>query len=83
MCVNAYLDNITVGGMTQQKHDDNLAALHRTAEVDQQKKKSQYNCTEISLLGYRVGGGVIKPDPQRVQALQHLQIPTTKKNYNE
>ena len=81
-CVNAYLDNITVGGMTQQEHYDNLAALRRAAEVDQftfNKEKSQYNCTETSLLGYRVGGGVIKPDPQRVQALQDLPIPTTKK----
>ena len=34
-CVNAFLDNITVGGMTQQKHDDNLAALRHVAEVDQ------------------------------------------------
>ena len=32
-CVNAYLDNITVGGMTQQEHDDNLAALRRAAEL--------------------------------------------------
>ena len=81
-CVNAYLDNNAVGGMTQQEHDDNLAALRRAAEVDQfifNEEKSQYNCTETSLLGYRVGGRVIKPDPQRVQALQDLQMPTTKK----
>ena len=81
-CTNAYLDNIILGGMTQQEHDDNLTALRRTAKVDQftfNKEKSQYNCTEISLLGYRVGGGVTKSDPHRVQALQDLQMPTTKK----
>ena len=68
--------------MTQQEHDDNLAALRRAAEVDQftfNEEKSQYNCTENSQLGYRVGGGVIKPNPQRVQALQDVQMPTTKK----
>ena len=65
--VNAYPDNITVGDMTQE-HDDNLATLRRAAEVDQftfNEEKSQYNCTETSLLGYRAGGRVIKPDPQR------------------
>ena len=70
-----------MGGITQQEYDDNLAALRRAAEVDQftfNEEKSQYNCTEISLLGYQVGGGVIKPDPQCVQALQDLQMPTTK-----
>ena len=81
-CVNAYLENITVGGMTQKEHDDNLAALRLAAEVDQftfNEEKSQCSCTEISLLRYRVGGGVIKPDPQRVKALQDLPTSTTKK----
>ena len=69
--------------MTQQKHEDNLAFLRRAAEVGQftfNEEKSQYNCTEISLLGYRVGGGVIKPNPQPIQALQDLPMSTKKKN---
>ena len=80
--VNAYLDNITVGGMTQQERNDNLAALRLAAEVDRftfNEGKSQCSCTEISLLVYRVGGGIIKPDPQRVKALQDLLTPTRKK----
>ena len=78
---NAYLNKITGGSMTHQEHDDNLAALRCAAEVDQftfNKENSQYNCTEISQLGYRVRGGVIKLNPQRVQALQDLLIPTKK-----
>ena len=53
-CVNAYLDNITVHGMTQQEQDHNLAFLRLAAEEDQftfNKEKSQCSCTEISMLG--------------------------------
>ena len=33
----------------------------------------------IKLLGHLVGNGIIKPDPERVAALNDLQQPTTKK----
>ena len=68
--------------MTQQEHGDNLAALRRAAEVDQftvNEEKSQCNCTEISLLGCQVEGGVIKPDPQRGPSIARLTDACNKK----
>ena len=80
--VNVYLGNITVGGMDQKSHDENLKALKETAKIDNfafNEKKCLYNCTEIKLLGHLVGNVVIKPDPESVAALNDLQQPSTKK----
>ena len=80
---NVYvLDNITVGGMEQISHDENLKALKKAAKKDDftfNEKKSLRNCTQIKLLGHLVGNGVIKPDSERVAALNDLLQPTTKK----
>ena len=76
--VNVYLDNITVGGMDQISHEENLKALKEAAKKDNftfNEEKCLYNYTQINL----VGNGVIKPDPERIAALNDLQQPTTKK----
>ena len=81
--VNVYLDNITVGEMDQISHDENLKALKEAAKKDNftfNEEKCLYNCTQIKLLGHLVGNGVIKPDPQRVAALNDLQQLTTTYN---
>ena len=80
--VNVYLDNITVRGMDQISHDENLKALKEAAKKDYftfNEEKCLYNCTQIKLLGHPVRNGVTKPDPERVAALNNLQQPTTKK----
>ena len=81
-CVNVYLDNITVGGEDQKSHDENLSALKKAAKIDNftfNEDKCQYNRTQIQLLGHLVGNGVIKPDPERIAAINDLPEPTTKK----
>ena len=35
--VNAYLDNIAIGGMNQESHDANLRTLKKSAEADHLK----------------------------------------------
>ena len=80
--VNVYLDNITVGGMDQISHDENLKALKEAAKKDSftfNEKKCLYNCTLIKRLKHLVRNGVIKPDPERVATLNDLQQPATKK----
>ena len=79
--VNVYLDNITVRGMEQISHDENLKALKEAAKKDTftfNKEKCLYNCTQIKLLGHLVGNGIIKPDPKHIAALNDLQQRTTK-----
>ena len=80
--VNVYLDNLTVGGFDQASHDDNLKALKKAASKENftfNEDKCHYNCTQIQLLGHLVGNGIIKPDPERIAALEDLVVPTTKK----
>ena len=60
----------------------NLKALKEAAKKDNftfNEEKCLYNCTQIKLLGHLVGNGVIKPNPERVAALNDIQQPTTKK----
>ena len=59
-----YLDDITIAGVNQSEHDINLKALSQT---------------EISILGYKIGFGYIKLDPDRVQPLFDLPLPQSTK----
>ena len=80
--VNVYLDNLTVGGEDQQSHDQNLKALKQAALKEHftfNENKCQYNRSQINLLGHLVGNGVIKPDAERITALNELKLPKTKK----
>ena len=48
--VNVYLDNITVGGMDQASHDENLCALKEAAKKENftfNENKCQYNRSQI------------------------------------
>ena len=78
--VYIYIDNITIGGTTQEEHDRNLSKFLRAAE-DQNLTfnhgKSIINTDTIQLLGYEISKGSIKPDPSRVRPL--LDIPITSK----
>ena len=78
----AYLDNITVGGATQQEHDVNLANFLDVAKKHNltfNESKCVYNTDTVDLLGYRIKAGTLKPDPTRVKSLQELPPPTNRK----
>ena len=53
----AYLDNITVGGVTEKEHDENLDAFLKALQEENitfNEKKTVKRVTEIDLLGYTV-----------------------------
>ena len=78
----AYLDDITVGGATQQEHDVNLANFLDVAKkhnLTLNDSKCVYNTDTVDLLGYRIKAGTLKPDPTRVKSLQELPPPTNRK----
>ena len=78
----AYLDNITVGGTTQQEHDVNLAnflAVAKKHNFTFNDAKCVYNTDTVDLLGYRIKAGTLKPDPTRVKSRQELPPPTNRK----
>ena len=78
----AYLDNITVCGKTRQEHDADLQRFHDVAtkhNLTFNKNKCVYSSNCISLLGYQVCIGTLRPDPERVKSLLNMPVPTSKK----
>ena len=78
----AYLDNITVCGMTQGEHDRNLERFMKTAKrynVMLNHDNSIISSQELSLLGCTCtinrGEDDIKPDPERFRLLIELPVP--------
>ena len=78
-----YLDNITVAGRTQKEHDFNvkqlLDALQRR-NWTLNDSKTIASVSSINILGYLVGNGKIKPDPERLRPLRELPPPTNSKS---
>ena len=80
-----YLDNVTVGGITQAEHDENVKRLLRVLKeknMTLNEDKTISSVSEVSILGYCVSHGVMKPDPERLRPLKELSPPTGKSPYN-
>ena len=80
--VHVYVDNITITGESQKQHDINVA---RFLEVAKKKNltfnegKTIHNTDTITLLGYEISSGSLKPDPNRVKPLIEMPIPNNAK----
>ena len=73
----AFLDNVTICGMSQEEHDRNLKLFRTAAEADGltfNEDKCFFAMTSIELLGYRISSGSLQPDPERLRPL--LDSPT-------
>ena len=78
--VVTYIDNVYVGGATQEQHDVNVERLIKAAaeiNVTFNESKSIHSTKELSLLGYLISKGVKRPDPERVKAIMDLPPPKT------
>ena len=78
----AYLDNITVGGATQEDHNKNLSkflSVAKTHNLTFNEAKCAYSTDTIKLLGYEIHNGSLRPDPDRVKTLRELPPPKTTK----
>ena len=74
----AYLDNVTVGGFTQEEHDTNVESFYRLVEMYNltlNHDKTVQSVQEIGMLGYLISYLTIKPDPGRMQPLLKLPVP--------
>ena len=74
---SAYLhvDNITVGGATQEDHDKNLSkflSVAKTHNLTFNEAKCAYSTDTIKLLRYEIHNGSLRPDPDRVKTLREL-----------
>ena len=65
----AYLDNTTVGGKTQEEHDENLAKFLKVANdynLTFNEAKCSYSTQSVELLGYQITKNWLKPVSDRV-----------------
>jgi len=78
----AYIDDIVVFSRSWEEH---LTYLHRVLECLQKAQltvnmaKCQFGKSEVHYLGHVIGGGTVKPDPQKVEAVNNYPVPVTKK----
>ena len=74
----AYIDNITIAGMTKEEHDKNLKQFFEVAAKNNfvfNEEKSVICKESIDILGYRISQNSLKPDPARLKPLQDLPAP--------
>lgn len=79
----AYLDNLTVGGHSQEDHDRNAAGFLKAFAkygLTLNEDKTISSVTSLKILGYLVSKGSIKPDPDRMGPLLDLPVPHDKKS---
>ena len=79
----AYLDNITICGKDQRSHDTNVQKFYEAAEkynLNCNPDKTVSSKRSINLLGYCISNGEIRPDPERLIALDDPKIPDSPKS---
>ena len=73
------MDNVYIGGANQEEHDENRSQFMEVAKrmnITFNEGKSIKSTDTISILGYQISKGVIRPDPERVKPLIDLPPPT-------
>ena len=78
----AYLDNVTLAWRSREEHDFRLMRfLWRFVgtTLPQMRTKPSPLC-RIQILGYVVGNGIVKPDPDRLSALNEFPPPQCRKS---
>lgn len=79
----AYLDDVTICGMTREEHDTNLAKFLQAAKkrnIVYNEEKCRFSTERLNILGYVVENGVIRPDPERLKPLHDLPVPYDRKS---
>ncbi|KAL0839392.1 hypothetical protein ABMA28_016120 [Loxostege sticticalis] len=74
----AYLDDVTICGVTKDEHDKNLNTFLQAAEkyrLTLNKEKCTFCSESINLLGHTITNQTIKPDKSRIQPLLDLPVP--------
>ena len=74
-----YLDVITVAGSSQEGQYSNVAAFLKVVSkrnLTLNESKSVLSSYTINVLGYLIGNGVVRPDPEWLRLLQELPPPT-------
>lgn len=81
--VYIYFDDILIVGRTKEEHDEALLAVFERARqknVRFNEKKMQISCESVKYLGFIFSYNEIKPDPDRLEAIKHMERPKNKKD---
>ena len=74
----AYLDNITVAGLSQSELDNNVKLFLSTCEkygLTLNDSKTISSVRTLHILGYSVSHNCVRPDPERMKPLLDLPLP--------
>ena len=80
--VEIYLDDVLVHGKTQQEHDENLQRVFeriRHHNLGVNLSKCSFSQKEVKYLGFIIGNGSQRPDPERVQSVRDFPLPNDAK----
>jgi len=73
----AYLDNVIICGMNTEEHDRNLKQFLEAANkkiIVYNESKCIFPTSKLSILGYLVENGEMRPDPERFRPLRELPV---------
>ena len=73
-----YLDDVIIGGRSEEEHQENLKNFLETAKIEGltlNKAKCVFGCKTVPMLGHYVGAGSKRPDPSGIKTLMDFPIP--------
>ena len=73
------MDDILIYGRTQEEHDERLRlVLHRLTELGMtlNSEKCKFAQPSVKFLGHVIDCEGIRPDPNKVSAIEHFSTPT-------
>ena len=81
----AYIDDVVVFSKTWEEHLEHLRAVLtalQQAGLTLKLPKCQFGLKEVKHLGHIIGGGQLRPDPEKLDAIQSYPRPVTKSQVN-
>lgn len=81
-----YLDDIVIYAKSLSEHKtkfEKLAMRLRNANLHLQPDKCEFLRREVGYLGHVISDKGVKPDPKKIEALQHYPAPTTQKKIKQ
>ena len=76
--LHPYLDDVIIGGRSEEEHQENLKNFLKAAEIEGltlNKAKCVFGCKTVPMLGHIVGAGSKRPDPSRIKTLMDFPNP--------
>ena len=80
---NSYVDDIGVGSQIWEihlRHIRRFLSIVSEAGMTLNLAKCEFGKPEVKFVGRMVGSGNHRPDPQRLQGLAKIEVPSTKKS---